>query len=206
MVITINGPAKLVNMVDPGSPCGTLPVTFTNFSARLNNNTVDLQWKINNEINLRSFDVEYSTDGVSFSELGSLNYHKGIANYTFTHLTPIQSNFYRLRMVDTDGKYFYSKILSVQKNTGGNKVILMYPNPAFSDLTIQLNAASLKEKVVVNIIDNSGRIVINKIFVLPSGLNYLSIDGIEKLPPSIYMVRVKSQSVSAVEKLVVGKK
>ncbi len=206
VLIKINGPAKLINMVDPGSPCGTLPVTLTNFSARLNNNTVDLQWKINNEINLRSFDVEYSTDGVSFSELGSLNYHSGIADYTYTHLTPVQKNFYRLRMVDVDGRYFYSKILSVQKNTSGNKVVLIYPNPAFSDLTMQLTTGGQNEKVVVNIIDNSGRVVINKIFVLPSGLNYLLIDGIDKLPSSIYMVKVKSPSVDAVEKLVIGKK
>ena len=71
---------------------------------------------------------------------------------------------------------------------------------------MQLTTAGQNEKVIVNIIDNSGRVVIDKIFVLPSGLNYLLIDGIDKLPPSIYMVKVKSPSVNAVEKLVVGKK
>ena len=65
-----------------------------------------------------------------------------------------------------DGRYFYSKILSVQKNTSRNKVVLIYPNPAFNDLTMQLTTGGQNEKVVVNIIDNSGRVVINKTFVL----------------------------------------
>ena len=108
-------------------------------------------------------------------------------------------------MIDIDGRFFYSKILSVQKNTSLNKAVLIYPNPAYNDLTLQL-ITDQNEKVVVDIIDNSGKVVINKIFTLPSGLNYLSIEGIDKLPPSTYIVKVKSQSVNAVEKLIVGKK
>jgi Secretion system C-terminal sorting domain len=206
VLIKINGPPVLVNPIDPGSPCGTLPVTLTNFTARWNNNTVELQWMITNEINLKSFDLEYSTDGITFLKLTSLNYHSGILEYNYTHLTPVQKNFYRLKMIDIDGRFFYSKILSVQKNTSGSKAVLMYPNPAYSDLTMQVTTTVQNEKLAVEIIDNSGRVVINKLFVLPSGLNYLLIDGIDRLPASLYMVKVKSQSVNAVEKLIVGKK
>jgi hypothetical protein len=62
------------------------------------------------------------------------------------------------------------------------------------------------EKVVVNIMDNNGKIVINRVFVLPSGQNYLSIDGIDKLASATYIVKIKSLSINAVEKLVVRKK
>ncbi len=72
----------------PASPCGILPVSLTDFSARWNNNTVELQWKITDEINLRNFDLEYSTDGITFSKLASVNYHQGIPTYSYTHLTP----------------------------------------------------------------------------------------------------------------------
>jgi hypothetical protein len=108
-------------------------------------------------------------------------------------------------MIDIDGRFFYSNILSVQKNPSQNKSVLMYPNPAYNDLTLQIITGQ-NEKVVVDIIDNSGKLVINKIFKLPSGQNYLSIGGIDKLPPSTYIVRVKSQSVNAVEKLIISKK
>ena len=102
-------------------------------------------------------------------------------------------------------KFFYSKILSVQKNVSRNKAVLIYPNPAYNDLTLQL-ITDHNEKVVVKVIDHSGKVVINKTVTLPSGLNYLSIDGIDKLPAAAYIIKVKSQSVNASEKLIVGKK
>lgn len=204
VVIALTAPPKLVNPASPTSPCGTLPVTLSNFSARWNNNTVELQWKITNEINLNSFSVEYSTDGVIFASLATLNYHAGISDYGYTHLTPSVKNFYRLKMTDIDGRFFYSTVLSVQKTTTSNNVVLIYPNPAYNDLTLQL-FASQGEKVAVEIIDNAGKIVINKTFDIPSGQNYLSVDGIERLSSSTYIVRVKSLTINAVEKLVVRK-
>ncbi len=204
VVIKFSTPPVLVNMNNPGSPCGVLPVTLTDFSARWNGNTVDLQWKITNEINLKSFELEYGVDGSSFSKLTAVNYNRGISSYNYTHLTPTMKNFYRLKMVDLDGKFLYSKILSVQKSLSRNKVVLLYPNPAFTDLTLQFITGS-NEKVAINIIDNSGRVVINKTVTLPSGQNYVSIDGIDKLQASTYFVKVKSASINSVEKLVVGK-
>ena len=56
-------------------------------------------------------------------------------------------------MIDIDGRFFYSKILSVQKNTSRNNGVLIYPNPAYNDLTLQVFTGQ-SEKVVVDIIDN----------------------------------------------------
>jgi hypothetical protein len=84
-------------------------------------------------------------------------------------------------------------------------MVLMYPNPAYNDLTLQLTTG-INEKVIINIVDNAGKTVINKTVTPPSGQNYISIDGIDKLPAATYLVKVKSSSVNAVEKLVVGKK
>jgi Secretion system C-terminal sorting domain len=205
VIITLTTPPILINPIDPASPCGTLPVTLADFSARWNNNTVELQWKITNEINLGSFDLEYSTGGITFSKLTSVSYHKGTPVYGYTHLSPSLKNFYRIKMIDVDGRFIYSKILSVQKSISQNKSVLIYPNPAYNDLTLHLITDQI-EKVAVDIIDNSGKVVINRIFTLPSGQNYLLIDGIDKLPASTYIVKVKSASVNAVEKLIVGKR
>ena len=170
-----------------------LPVSITNFSARWNNSEVDLQWQINNEINLSSFELEYSQNGIDFSKLTSLIYHKGISDYLYAHLSPSVKNFYRLKMIDADGKYFYSKILSVQKNISRNKVLSVYPNPAYNDLTVQLNTVR-NEKITVAITDNSGKVLVNKSFTVTSGQNYLSIDGIDRLPAATYILTVKSGS------------
>lgn len=205
VVITLTAPPILVNSNNPGSPCGVLPVTLTHFSARLNNNTTELLWKIVNEFNLDRFDLEYSINGTTFSKLTSVSYQQDVSLYGYTHSKPTLKNFYRLKMIDLDGRFFYSKILSVQKNSATNKVVLIYPNPAYNDLTLRIFNDRI-EKVIINIIDNSGRVVINKIFTLPSGQNYISIEEIDKLPPSVYIVKVISQSVNVVEKLIVGRK
>ena len=201
-VITITGAPKLINLTSPASPCGVLPVTLTDFFARWNNKVVNLQWKVNNVINLRTFELEYSTDGFSFSKLAAVTYNDGIFSYSYNHLSPTFKNFYRLKMIDNGGGYLYSKILSVQKSGLGSKAILMYPNPAYNDLTIKI-AMSQNEKVAVDIFDNAGKLMLNRSYTLAKGDNYLSIDGIDKLPASVYFVKIKSASVEEVEKLTI---
>ena len=203
--ITLAAPPPIQNLNNLASPCGVLPVSITNFSARWNNSEVDLQWQINNEINLSSFELEYSQNGIDFSKLTSLVYHKGISDYLYAHLSPSVKNFYRLKMIDADGKYFYSKILSVQKNISRNKVLSVYPNPAYNDLTVQLNTVRY-EKITVAITDNSGKVLVNKSFTVTPGQNYLSIDGIDRLPAATYVLTVKSGSINEVQKIVVAKK
>ncbi|MEP7252124.1 MAG: T9SS type A sorting domain-containing protein [Ginsengibacter sp.] len=202
--IILSNPPILKNLNDLSSPCGVLPVSITNFTARWNNSQVDISWQINNEINLSSFELEFSNDGNNFSKLSSAAYHRGVADYSYTHLSPSVKNFYRLKMIDADGKYFYSKILSVQK-ASSRKAVTVYPNPAYVDLTVQVNTIRF-EKIIIDIIDNAGHTLISKSFKLSPGQNYLSIDGIERLPASTYILKVKSGSIDEVQKIVIGKK
>nr|MDQ6891040.1 T9SS type A sorting domain-containing protein [Bacteroidota bacterium] len=203
--IILAAPPVIRNSNDPSSPCGILPVSLTNFIAKWDQANVDLNWQITNEINLTSFELEYSTDGISFSKLTSVAYHNNVTDYSYVHLTPSVANFYRLKMIDSDGKYFYSKILSVQKNHTGNKIALVYPNPAYNDVTLEINSVHA-EKIFVKIIDNAGRSVISKSFNITAGENYLSIDGIDRLPAATYNVRIKSGTINEVLRLIVGKR
>ena len=130
-----------INSINPGSPCGTLPVTLTDFLATSGNNSVDLKWEITNVINLKSFELEYSKDGNTFSKLTTVIYQSDLSDYNYVHITSSSKNFYRLKMIDVEGGFFYSKILSVQKSGSGNKLVLMYPNPAYKDLTLKLTTA-----------------------------------------------------------------
>ena len=62
--------------------------------------------------------------------------------------------FYRLKMVDNDGKFTYSKVIAVnRRNQGG---LVTYPNPVKSELAVTVN--SNENKVfVLNIFDASGK-------------------------------------------------
>ena len=204
-VIILPGPPSLKNALQPASPCGVLPVTLTDFSARWGNtNTVNLSWNVTNVVSLNSFELEYSKDGNEFVSLSSINYQTGQAGYGYAHITSLAKNFYRLKLVDANGEYFYSKILSVQKDALQSKTVLMYPNPAYSDLTLKLTTGN-DEKVAINIFDNAGKIVNTKNITLPQGDNFVSIDGIAGLPAGFYFVKIKSTTLDAIEKLIISK-
>lgn len=118
-----------------------LPVTLTELKASQQVNTIVLQWKVESEFDLEKYVVERSTDGRIFVAIGEVPGKNlpGTLHYTFTDLQPFTDhNFYRLRMVDLDGKKKYSVVVKV-KLGGAIPAIHIFPNPVRSGaLNIQV--------------------------------------------------------------------
>jgi Secretion system C-terminal sorting domain len=204
-VVSLSGAPSFQNVSSASSPCGVLPIILESFTAVLNDKSVVLKWQAENEINFNYFGVEYSTDGVHFSDIGTVNYADGISGYQFIHATPQQGqNFYRLRLVDKDGGYVYSAVLLIQIEAGQSSSLVIYPNPAFDYVTLQFNAVSA-QAMAIEIFDNSGKRLVNKNYTAVQGRNYVSIPDIKNLPHGIYLVKVQTLSGVVTEKLVVGK-
>lgn len=111
-----------------------LPVTYLNFSAAKQQQTVLLSWQTANEINNNYFSLERSS-GNSFSELNKINSNDKHA-YLYIDIKPFQgANHYRLKQVDKDGKFSYSHIVSVVFDDANRFVI--YPNPVNNVLNIK---------------------------------------------------------------------
>jgi ELWxxDGT repeat protein len=114
-----------------------LPLKWLSFSASENRNKqVALNWKVTDEININGYEVEWSTDAVHFKTIESINYNvqtKG--NYSAIHVLPAKgSNYYRIKQIDTDGKFSYTPIQSVRL---ADKIsISVYPNPSSTELHI----------------------------------------------------------------------
>jgi hypothetical protein len=102
---------------------GTAPVLLSNFSGQLKSGNAQLTWHTSSEINFNYFEVEQSTDSKSWSKIGkviSQNNTNG-SLYTFD-AGRIQSNtLYRLKMIDKDGSYAYSKQVLL-KNSASNSL------------------------------------------------------------------------------------
>lgn len=111
---------------------GALPVTLINFNAQKSGDQTLLTWATSEETNSDKFEIEYSKDGNSFSTFTKIP-AKGNSStrteYSTIHCCPIEGiNYYRLKMVDKDGKYKYSEIRKVVFEF--INVMKIYPNPS----------------------------------------------------------------------------
>jgi hypothetical protein len=93
-----------------------------------------LLWTTTSEINFDRFEIQRSTDGRAFETIGSVkgkgfNFKDLETNYSFFDSNPIAGkNYYRLKSVDYDAYFEYSKI--ILENWEGKRLISVYPNPA----------------------------------------------------------------------------
>jgi len=163
-----------------------LPATLVLFDGQLEENEADIFWVTKNEQNVDVFKVEHSLDGVAFSEVGSV---KAMGNstadneYIFKHKEiPYGKNYYRLKIVDIDGKYTLSnRTLLLERGKG--EVLTLYPNPAHHSVTVEHPIQTKKAKA--KLVDMSGRII--KLIEIPaySAKTILSLEGIEA---GVYML------------------
>ena len=117
-----------------------LPVEFSKFEAKSNQNKVNLNWATATELNNDHFEIQHSDNGEDFKPIGQLKGNGTTpvgASYNFEHPTPsVGINYYRLKQVDVDGKYEYSPIRSVL--FGKNKVSVS-PTFAKENVTIYVS-------------------------------------------------------------------
>jgi uncharacterized repeat protein (TIGR03803 family) len=110
----------------------TLPLTLLSFEAFKQGGQHLLNWKTVNEINTKNFFVERSNDGIQFSNIGIVA-AKGssIASniYSFADVQPLKgNNYYRLKMMDMDGRYSYGPVRLLQ--SANSIAMTVIPNPS----------------------------------------------------------------------------
>lgn len=118
---------------------GAFPVELVEFRAALVERKTNLAWRTASEINNDYFAIEKSKDGRDFQEIGQLEGRgttSEAAEYRFTDPTPTPGiNYYRLRQVDTDGQFAFSKIVTVDFT--GNARAVLFPTTTSNWLTLQ---------------------------------------------------------------------
>jgi hypothetical protein len=121
----------------------TLPVTWQSFTAEKQGTASLLKWSTASEQNTKDFEVQHSTNTLSWTPLGTLaaaGNSTTTRQYSFTHATPFKGNvynYYRILQRDLDGKFSYSKIASLIYDEPGPDVFV-YPNPAKEAVTVYL--------------------------------------------------------------------
>jgi hypothetical protein len=161
-----------------------LPLTLLNFSGNRQGNINLLSWATSNEVGTKTFVVESSANGSSFSSIGSVAATGG-GNYSFTDNNPIASRtYYRLKMMDADGKFTYSNIIWISANGSSN--ISVYPNPVSQTTTLNINNNNQLIGTKAQLMDVGGRLLqqitishnqeLLNIAALPAGLYLLKLN------------------------------
>lgn len=184
-------------------PAGSsLPVTWLSFTAAKNtSSSVLLKWSTASEINNHHFDVQRSSDGSSFTTLGSVaagNNPNTVQNYSYTEFKTINgNNFYRLKQVDLDGKFKYSAVVKINM-TGA--LWALFPNPATSKTSVQIR--SQLKNVSFTLFDNYGKIVYYRSLPNVSAGEFKDIP-VSNFAKGIYMLKIQSDKGSKTEKIIV---
>lgn len=134
-----------------------LPVELTEFDAVKNNSVVDVKWVTVVERESDYFTIQRSVDALNFTDIGQVK-SQGTklsrTSYLFKDIDPLNGvSYYRLKQVDLNKEFTYSKIVMV--NFGSESITTIYPNPTNGVLKID----NCSEYSKISIVDNLGRLV-----------------------------------------------
>ncbi|MFY0675245.1 MAG: hypothetical protein JXQ87_17755 [Bacteroidia bacterium] len=167
-----------------------LPVDLIAFNGKWVGNSVSLKWITATELNNDYFDVQWSTDGVIFENIGQV---KGFGttleevNYNFTHSSPKSENYYRLKQNDFDGAYEYSPTIKLSKDIGTDIILKASPNPFNAELSVQIESPKiLTTQLIIKGID--GRDVFSKELELTEGSQNINIFEAANFEPGTYII------------------
>jgi len=120
-----------------------LPVELSLFTARINGTKILLNWRTETEVRNYGFDIERSSDGIEFYKIDFIEGH-GNSNSPklYSYIDPADGFtgkvYYRLKQIDTDGTFSYSKIISVDLGAPVTYELFQnYPNPFNPATTIR---------------------------------------------------------------------
>ncbi|MEO8111079.1 MAG: ELWxxDGT repeat protein [Ginsengibacter sp.] len=165
---------------------GVLPLSLTRFSVRKASNKTELSWQTSAEINTSLFEIERAATSqfTKIGEVAAMN-QAGQNDYRIYDEQPLQgSNFYRLKMIDIDGRFTYSTIERIDFNS--IEQVRLSPNPVANELKVS-NAGAYS---LLQVIDAAGKVVHQQKI---SG--DLVTANIQTLVPGNYILRLAGSSV-----------
>jgi hypothetical protein len=144
---------------------GPLPITFSAIKAYEQNGDITVKWTVDNEKNIKQYEVEKSSDGIHFNKatvvIAKLN-NSGSVNYEWLDINPfVGTNYYRIKSTDIKEDIQYSSIVRIAINQDRPQIII-YPNPSTNgNVNLQL-INQPKGAYAVRLIDELGQVIIVK--------------------------------------------
>ncbi len=190
--------------------CNVLPARFRSFSGVLNtgDKNAELHWTVTNNSTVRSFVVESSINGGGFVDAGMISAKgnfKEEASYNFYYNIPFgNSSFieFRIRMINQDGSYSYSRILRIDAKSSIKASIIIAPNPVRGKFQMSIISSS-DMQAKISFIDMLGRIVSVKNEKLKKGTNIFTVEINANWQPGVYNTLLKINQETLTTRFVV---
>jgi len=188
-------------------PISVLPVSFTNIKATVQNKQIAVEWRVENQINIREYEVEKSANGRDFVKAAttvSTGLNGSTVTYNWVDMNPANAlNYYRIKSVDANGTFKFSGVV---KATIGktNATILVTPN-LITGNTMNLQFTNqVKGKYTLRLLNNSGQLVYSSQKVHNGGNELQSINLPSAIPTGSYQLEIIAHDNSRqIQKLVI---
>jgi hypothetical protein len=188
-----------------------LPIKLSSFSTlHHENNGVLLSWKTEQEYNTKHFEIERSTNGQDFEYINkviAIGNSSIIQNYSYIdYLSPniltSEKVFYRLKIIDNDSSFKYSKVNVVQvKNK--NTTITVKPNPVANEGKIEISGLH-NGKLNISILNSLGVSVL-KFEKLINQSNFTFPIQTSTFENGVYYISINNNGIISNKKFVVNK-
>jgi hypothetical protein len=186
-----------------------LPVNLVDFTGNRVQKNVALSWTTASEQNSNRFEIERSFDGRKFETAGTTRANgrsSVFESYQFTDMNIVSAAtgrviYYRLKMVDNDNSFAYSKTIAINLDASVSENISVYPNPFSSQLLVKF-ATSASGTMNISLLDMAGKSVAASSRFIDAGNGSVILDNMNELLPGIYFVVVDYNGARTVEKVV----
>lgn len=175
---------------------GPAPVTFTNVSAKVKGSGITVEWGTSQEANNDHFEVERSSDGntgwQSIASVKGAGYSQVPRSYSVYDEKPLAGfNYYRIRQVDLDGKFDFSKTVNARIE-GVSTRISISGNPFVNNFSVKFSG--MAQEVNARLVDMMGKQIAKEVWNLPGGETTKQFGNISGLQSGLYILTIQSKS------------
>jgi uncharacterized repeat protein (TIGR01451 family) len=172
-----------------------LPLTFTSIKANRKNADILVEWEVENETNMKQYEVERSSDGIHFTKAATV----AAANRESVEYSWLDENasagynYYRIKSIDINGQTSFTpvvKVLAAKKAP----VITIYPNPISNGMINLYFTNQPKGMYHVRVISLSGQVMVSKTIDHKEGNSIETFTLSNTLSHGIYKVEITHPS------------
>ncbi len=174
----------------------TLPLTLLSFTGAIKNDAALIKWSTETEVNTDYFELQRSSNAVNFITIANVKANgSGNNSYNYSDFNLLEGKvYYRLKMVDVDGRYNYSTIVFIWKVK--SKEVKVWPNPFDQEINLAYHSP-INATVELRVRDVLGRLMLMQRFEVIKGNNQLKLSQLQNLSKGTYIVEMLDININS---------